>query len=662
MFGVKGDGSNEGELLQKVFDIGDDVVFEGSRKVYATDRKLTVSRDRQYINFNGADLRMANGISLGNVPILELAADFVRIDNITVTGSSTNTSSGISQAGFRTVVDNFYMGGVFQGNAVTHSGLESSTRFGRIRGALQWGIFIDSFDSNLLDIYVENNGAGGVRAVNHGSIVASNVHAFHNRIGFHLQGAGFLQFTSCYADSNTYKGFIIHDTQSSSFVDCWGFKSGELESGGDWEIIGTSSRNSFINCKASSNLSPVSSTSDWLLSSNYNSYIGCKASRIGNYNQNAYIINGFDDFQQYNQVKGINTGDETAQTIGVKYDLRNDWLKSAITPSIADGMYTITFPELVNRRPVKVSKNNIQYRPVKTVNLTNGQVYYDSSSGSLSFLDPVYTNDIIQVDSLPVSVIERPYIGDNFTRPDGDINGSAASDGEVERTWSVTSSDGLGEWSISANRAKATAGLNTALMLTEGRQDGYIEALATTVKTSGTSVDRYMAIVFRVQDISNLFILSYTTTAYWVLRKNVAGSTTVLASITAVPAVSGDQIRISFYGNKINVYINNILRASVADSDLLANTKFGFAGRGDTDSSSTWGDIRFYQTEVSPLPEPAYISVANTTDVVTKASLNTNYPAVSYPVGTVISYFNQGMEYRRVDATNWTSKAITLMT
>jgi len=56
------------------------------------------------------------------------------------------------------------------------------------------------------------------------------------------------------------------------------------------------------------------------------------------------------------------------------------------------------------------------------------------------------------------------------------------------------------------------------------------------------------------------------------------------------------------------------------------------------------------------------IQTGNSTDVVNKVFLNTNYPLPDYPIGTTVSYYNQGKEYRRETATEWSVKTISLIT
>lgn len=56
------------------------------------------------------------------------------------------------------------------------------------------------------------------------------------------------------------------------------------------------------------------------------------------------------------------------------------------------------------------------------------------------------------------------------------------------------------------------------------------------------------------------------------------------------------------------------------------------------------------------------IGTGNTTDTVTKAFLNTNYPVANYPIGTVVAYYNQNKRFERVTAMDWILIATTLMT
>ncbi|WP_442589211.1 hypothetical protein ACSBL2_24645 [Pedobacter sp. AW31-3R] len=602
-FGVMGNGTDEGAKLQAIISLGRDMIFEGSRREYRTKQTLVLSRPRQVLNFNGSELLAANDSNFETAPgsgiyhpLIRIDGEFCRIDNIVITGSATNKSGGIQVNGLRSAVEHFYIGGVIQGHGINLTALEATLRFGRIRGALGNGVNVTNYDVNIMDVFSEHNGSSGFATSNHGSMVLYNCHALLNRIGFYIGGAGFCQISSCYADTNSYLGWHILNSSSNKFVDCWGFQSGSGENGQDILEQGTSTNNMFIACSTSKNASIDPTTPDWIMT-NTSTYLGCSSLRTpAGYSTAKTIIGCYGALAQYNQVKGINTGDETVLTVAAKLDLRQTWTKSALDVPVINGLYTIAIPELLNRRPTRVTKDSIPFRPIAIENITSGQVYYDSIAGTLSFLTPVLSGDIFEIDSIPMIITESPQVADKFERTAATLDGSIATDGQIESTWAVTSSDGLGVWSISASRAKATAGANTTLLLTEGTANGYIEATATLVKTSGTVNDRYMAIAFRTLDLANTFFLSYTNTAYWTLRKSINGVGSTLAIINSVPATSGDFIKIAFNGNKILVYINGVLQASVIDNDLITNTKFGFAGRGNTDSSSAWGDISFYDT------------------------------------------------------------------
>ncbi|WP_316743850.1 hypothetical protein [Pedobacter antarcticus] len=54
--------------------------------------------------------------------------------------------------------------------------------------------------------------------------------------------------------------------------------------------------------------------------------------------------------------------------------------------------------------------------------------------------------------------------------------------------------------------------------------------------------------------------------------------------------------------------------------------------------------------------------VGNTTDIISKDFLNINYPFIDYPVGTVVSYYNQGFDYRRVTDSEWIKIPTSIVT
>lgn len=54
------------------------------------------------------------------------------------------------------------------------------------------------------------------------------------------------------------------------------------------------------------------------------------------------------------------------------------------------------------------------------------------------------------------------------------------------------------------------------------------------------------------------------------------------------------------------------------------------------------------------------IYVANTTDVVDSAFLNIAYPIENYTLGTIVSYYNMGVEWRRITSTIWTSSVTNI--
>lgn len=96
----------------------------------------------------------------------------------------------------------------------------------------------------------------------------------------------------------------------------------------------------------------------------------------------------------------------------------------------------------------------------------------------------------------------------------------------------------------------------------------------------------------------------------------------------------------------------NVLSGTTANRPAVAATNIGYQY-----FDTTLGVLITWNGTVWVI---MFLPVANTTDTVTKAFLNTTYPVATYPVGCVISYYNQGKEYQRVTSTIWSEKTITL--
>jgi hypothetical protein len=107
------------------------------------------------------------------------------------------------------------------------------------------------------------------------------------------------------------------------------------------------------------------------------------------------------------------------------------------------------------------------------------------------------------------------------------------------------------------------------------------------------------------------------------------------ADSTNFPNVTGGSIRM-VRGNTDAVGYFEIWKSTVNDGELYMRVGTG------TSTFGPWLRIATKETI------PGYIGNDNTTDVVTKAFLNTTYPAASYPIGTVVSYYNQNKIFERV--------------
>jgi hypothetical protein len=662
MFGAIGDGAtNSGASLQAAIDTGRTILFEGNRKTYLTDRTLIVARDNQFVNLNGIEIRVHPGFDLGINPIINITGQYCLVNNFRLLGS--NRSNGVWISGQGSEIDHFNILGNWTSDVVDCKALVSIVSNGKVRGAPAGSanIQVSNYDAKINNIYTEFGGYG-FRTQNFGSVVMRNVHSFANGIGFLIQGAGFCQISSCYADTSDSIGWYILNSPNCRFLDIWGYKSGNVTPSADIRLDGTTQNCAFVGVTGSSNQSNPAQPNIIFNATYPNSWIACYAASINNYTTNHKIVACFGAFRDYEQLIGVNTGDETANSITSKLNNRTLFYKLHITPLLASGVYTVNIPELIGRRVTSVIKNKQgNYRPAPVPLLTNGQVGYSSTTGDLSFLDSLETADTLIIESVPISVSEVPFVQDTFDRTvDGTLAGTFTTAADVIKLWTVISSDSLGVFTTDTGRVYASFGTNTTMAYVDAVANLTVEALASTVKTSGTVSDRFQGLVFRVADLGNYWVVSRSGQTVWRLLKVVAGTTT-LVHTSDVTATTGDVIKVICNGSNISYYINNVLKATVNDAFNNTATKVGVSGRGSIDSTSKWSYITLSDLTVGVTDtSPKYIPIGNTTDVVTKAFLNATYSLINAPIGSEVDYYNQGMTYKRVTETIWKESPTSL--
>lgn len=84
-------------------------------------------------------------------------------------------------------------------------------------------------------------------------------------------------------------------------------------------------------------------------------------------------------------------------------------------------------------------------------------------------------------------------------------------------------------------------------------------------------------ITFRVQDAQNRLSLGISAETGYILNKVRNGGVVHIGS-WGVGALIGDKVSILLVGSAIKVYVNNVLRISVIESEFITNTKHGIGG------------------------------------------------------------------------------------
>lgn len=168
-----------------------------------------------------------------------------------------------------------------------------------------------------------------------------------------------------------------------------------------------------------------------------------------------------------------------------------------------------------------------------------------------------------------ISAAPATLVSDTFTRSDpGNNSLGVATSGQTWVTMFAT-------WGIASNQAAATS--NSALTYIDlGAVNNYRVEATVVVGDSGT------AVLFRVQDVSNFYML-ISGNGLYALYKNVAGSFTALATAPGGNAVNGDRIAVDVRGNSFTAYRNDTQLLVGSDSSFPTGGKVGL--RADTFSA-----------------------------------------------------------------------------
>lgn len=172
-------------------------------------------------------------------------------------------------------------------------------------------------------------------------------------------------------------------------------------------------------------------------------------------------------------------------------------------------------------------------------------------------------------------------IQDSFTRSD---NATSLGNADTGQPWTVIN----GTAGISSNQARIAS-------ISSDRAIPNINAdiANCSVEIQFAVIELNMFLAYRVQDISNFWMVQQDVAGKYTLWKRNAGTFTQMGQFTGTVA-NGDMIRVVMSGSSIQVYINGTLRISVSDAHLSTATRHGFG-------SPTAGTARFDNFRVEAL-------------------------------------------------------------
>ncbi|ALV43106.1 hypothetical protein AU252_19700 [Pseudarthrobacter sulfonivorans] len=176
-----------------------------------------------------------------------------------------------------------------------------------------------------------------------------------------------------------------------------------------------------------------------------------------------------------------------------------------------------------------------------------------------------------------VSVIQAvngipPWIvGDTFARAD---NPTALGNANTGQTWTASS----GSWKVASKAGQGQTVTNNIATIETGAVDHWANVTLTYPDTANTKT-----IIARYADASNFYRFGIFN-GVLKLQKVVAGAATDLAS-PAGTISSGMSMGIRCAGSTIDLYLNNLLVATVTDAALASGTKVGM--------QDTTGAVRF---------------------------------------------------------------------
>jgi endo-1,4-beta-xylanase len=197
-----------------------------------------------------------------------------------------------------------------------------------------------------------------------------------------------------------------------------------------------------------------------------------------------------------------------------------------------------------------------------------------------------------------IKVSPLPVVFDEFAAgARGNINGLTTNGGTSTKTWAVASTgsgnDGMEVTAVGLEAIAGTSDRYNLATVNSGLSNFTLTAKLLRTKLDYTTPGCAM-LIFRASTVKDFFTVRVndsTTNRKWLLVRRLDDNNSTLLT-SPFDAKDGDVVKVVANGSTIDVYINDYHMGTATDSNLLAQTKVGFRGRGEVDDYSAWGNIQ----------------------------------------------------------------------
>lgn len=274
---------------------------------------------------------------------------------------------------------------------------------------------------------------------------------------------------------------------------------------------------------------------------------------------------------------GAKGDDSNADHVGIQAALDAAYANGGGRVYIPKGKYRIMQVPIKIRENIQVSADNSAV--IKRYNNGSSMIW----NGDSNQVRAGYTghgNILVEggIWDMRSTVIGQTMIGDPFTRADSTTSPGSDPNGGA---WAETA----GGFGIISNQAYApVAGTNIAT------QNAFDDGTVMVTYAAGATSTNQAGLVFRLSDASNYWYYRRFSTGNAQLAKVVAGVETVITPSLSQAVANGDRLKVVFFQNTIQAYVNDVLTHTTTDTFNQTATRVGMIA---TDITSRLDNFSF---------------------------------------------------------------------